>query len=50
MNPARSLAPAIVGGNLTHLWLYLLAPVSGALLAIPLWRLVREPQPPEHSL
>ena len=41
MNPARSLAPAIVSGNLQHLWIYLVAPVLGMLVAIPLYRLVR---------
>ena len=41
MNPARSLAPAIVSGNLQHLWIYLVAPVLGMLLAIPPYRLVR---------
>jgi aquaporin Z len=41
MNPARSLAPAIVSGHLEHLWIYLVAPVLGMLLAIPLYRLVR---------
>lgn len=35
MNPARSLAPAIVSGHTEHLWLYLLAPVLGAAAAIP---------------
>lgn len=35
MNPARSLAPAVVAGNLTNLWLYLAAPTAGALLAVP---------------
>jgi aquaporin Z len=40
MNPARSLAPAIVSGNLQHLWIYLVAPVLGMLLAIPLFRVV----------
>ncbi|HUG19681.1 MAG TPA: aquaporin [Planctomycetaceae bacterium] len=34
MNPARSLAPAIVSGNLQHLWLYVAAPVLGAMLAV----------------
>jgi aquaporin NIP len=34
MNPARSLAPAIVSGHLEHLWLYLIAPCIGATLAI----------------
>ena len=43
MNPARSLAPAIVSGHLENLWLYLAAPVLGALLAIPACIGVREP-------
>lgn len=43
MNPARSLAPALVSGHLEHLWLYLLAPVVGALIAVPLFRGVRGP-------
>ena len=38
MNPARSLAPAIVSGHLEHLWLYLVAPVAGAALAIRVWK------------
>ena len=41
MNPARSLAPAIVSGHLEHLWIYLVAPVVGMLIAIPLFRAVR---------
>ena len=36
MNPARSLAPALASGNLASLWIYLLAPMIGALIAIPL--------------
>jgi aquaporin Z len=35
MNPARSLAPAVVSGHVEHLWLYLVAPVVGAALAVP---------------
>ncbi len=34
MNPARSLAPALISGNLGALWIYLLAPVLGAWLAV----------------
>ena len=34
MNPARSLAPAVVSGHLEHLWIYLAAPVIGAWLAV----------------
>ena len=38
MNPVRSLAPALVSGRTEHLWLYLTAPVLGALLAVPVCR------------
>jgi aquaporin NIP len=41
MNPARSLAPAIVGGQMAHLWIYLTAPVLGAMLAVPTAWLLR---------
>jgi aquaporin Z len=42
MNPARSLAPALVSGNLASLWIYLSAPVLGASLAVLSCRLVHE--------
>jgi aquaporin NIP len=38
MNPARSLAPAFVSGHTEALWVYLIAPVTGAALAIPTWK------------
>jgi aquaporin NIP len=38
MNPARSLAPAIVSGHLEHLWVYLFATILGAVTAIPIWK------------
>jgi len=34
MNPARSLAPAVVSGRLEHLWIYLTATFAGAALAV----------------
>jgi aquaporin Z len=34
MNPARSLAPALVTGRFDYLWIYFLAPVVGAYLAV----------------
>lgn len=34
MNPARSLAPAVVAFQLDHLWIYLTAPVLGALAGV----------------
>jgi aquaporin Z len=43
MNPARSLGPAIVSGQLSLLWLYLTAPVAGALIAMLGCRCTREP-------
>lgn len=42
MNPIRSLAPALVSGHVEHLWIYLLAPILGALAAVPLCIGVRE--------
>lgn len=41
MNPARSLAPAIISGHLAHLWLYVLAPILGAIGAVLTWRVLR---------
>ncbi len=40
MNPARSLAPALVSGNLHALWIYLTAPVLGSAIAVSLWRTI----------
>lgn len=31
MNPARSLAPAILSGNFEHIWIYIMAPVVGTV-------------------
>ena len=42
MNPARSLAPAVLSHTLSSLWIYLIAPPLGALLAVLACRCVRE--------
>ena len=42
MNPARSLAPALVSQHLAYLWIYLVAPVTGALIAVVGCRCVRK--------
>ncbi len=41
MNPFRSLAPALVSGNLHALWLYLVAPVLGAAAGALTYQFVR---------
>lgn len=43
MNPARSLAPAVISGHWEHLWIYLTAPVAGAFLAVFACRGCQEP-------
>ncbi|HVS26746.1 MAG TPA: MIP family channel protein [Burkholderiales bacterium] len=42
MNPARSLGPAIVSLQFSSLWIYLAAPVLGAIAAVSACRCVRE--------
>ena len=42
MNPARSIGPALISENLTHLWIYIVAPIIGALLASGTWFLLKE--------
>ena len=54
MNPARSLGPALISGQLQPLWIYLLAPPLGAGLAILSCRMLRDDcctvcEPPKES-
>ena len=42
MNPARSLGPAMMSRHFEYLWIYLLAPVIGACIAVLGCRCVRE--------
>ena len=48
MNPARSLAPALVGGHLAAAWVYVAGPMAGALLAVLADKLLNMSQLPEN--
>ena len=41
MNPIRSIAPAVISGHTEHLWVYLTAPVMGAITAVLCWMALR---------
>jgi aquaporin Z len=45
MNPARSLGPALVAVKFDHLWLYILGPITGALLAATIDRIFFHEKP-----
>jgi aquaporin NIP len=42
MNPIRSIAPALISGNLEHLWIYILAPITGAIFAVFTWSYMKQ--------
>ena len=42
MNPVRSIAPAIFTGNFQYLWLYIVAPILGAITAVSSCKLVKD--------
>ena len=45
MNPARSAGPALVAGQLGDLWIYIVGPLAGALLATVVSRLLHGAPP-----
>ena len=49
MNPARSLAPALLSGNLADLWIYLTAPFIGTSLVAFMLRKIINPKPIDNS-
>jgi len=40
MNPVRSISPALVSGHFEHLWIYIVAPIVGAIAAVPVWKFI----------
>lgn len=42
MNPARSLAPALISGHMEHLWIYLTVFVLGAIVAVFSWKILKD--------
>ena len=46
LNPARSFGPAIVSGELSSLWIYLTAPVLGAMVGALAYDALRRPPTP----
>jgi aquaporin Z len=41
MNPARSIGPALAVADFTHLWLYIIAPISGMFASYGAWKIIK---------
>ncbi|HUI38422.1 MAG TPA: aquaporin [Thermoplasmata archaeon] len=50
MNPVRSFGPALVDGNLGHVWVYVVGPLLGALLAVAIAHVLRGPGGDEPAI
>jgi aquaporin Z len=52
VNPARSLGPAIFEGGVAmqQVWLFILAPFVGALVAVVIWRLTRTSEEQQRDI
>ncbi|XVE55505.1 hypothetical protein DITRI_Ditri03aG0164000 [Diplodiscus trichospermus] len=51
MNPARSFGPAVVAGVYKNIWVFIVAPILGAMAAALMYSILRAPKPekPEES-
>jgi aquaporin Z len=45
LNPARTLGPALATGDFSDLWLYIVGPIAGGILAALLYKGALEPAP-----
>ena len=43
VNPARSIGPALFAGveAISQLWLFIVAPIVGAVVAVPVWKTIK---------
>jgi aquaporin Z len=49
MNPARSIAPDVVRGDLSTTWIYVAGPLAGAALGVAVQRVLRGPPTAEGT-
>lgn len=49
VNPARSVGPALVAGDASHLWVYVLGPLVGGVAGFALYRGLGLPAAPEEG-
>lgn len=50
MNPARSLGPALISGQLSALWIYVTAPLVGAVLAVAAFTIIQGVNAPAEPM
>ncbi|CAK9154264.1 unnamed protein product [Ilex paraguariensis] len=49
MNPARSIGPALISGIYKNLWVFIVAPILGAMAATIVYSVLRGPNPEKHE-
>ena len=46
VNPARSIGPALLGGDVSSLWIYLVGPIVGGIIGWAVWAIVARDERP----